>query len=171
MKRILFVCHGNICRSPMAEYVMKDMVKKAGMDAVFEIASAATSDEESGNGVYPPVKRLLEEAGIECRSHRARQITTEDFRHYDLIVAMDKMNLRNIGRFLGMYGIEDIGRGWPSLSSGIQEKDIAGKVRLLLSYTGKDEEIADPWYTRDFKLTWEQINEGCRALLEWCAKN
>lgn len=169
MKRILFVCHGNICRSPMAEYVMKDMVKKAGMEAVFEIASAATSDEESGNGVYPPVKRLLEEAGIECRSHRARQITTEDFRHYDLIVAMDKMNLRNIGRFLGMYGIEDIGR--PSLSSGIQEKDIDRKVRLLLSYTGKDEEIADPWYTRDFKLTWEQINEGCRALLEWCAKN
>lgn len=166
MKRILFVCHGNICRSPMAEYVMKDMVKKAGMESAFEIASAATSDEESGSGVYPPVKRLLEEAGIDCLSHRARQMTKTDFKHYDLIVAMDRMNLRNIGHILGSSGIEGSG-----IYAGTTEAGPKGKVRLLLSYTGRNEEIADPWYTRDFNLTWKQINEGCRALLEWCSKN
>lgn len=152
----------------MAEYVMKDMVKKAGMESAFEIASAATSNEESGSGVYPPVKRLLEEAGIDCRSHRAHQMTKDDFKHYDLIVAMDRMNLRNISRFIGANGIENMSL---SPSSGIIAGETEEKVRLLLSYTGRNEEIADPWYTRDFNLTWKQINEGCRALLEWCSKN
>lgn len=146
MKRILFVCHGNICRSPMAEYVMKDMVRRAGLEDRFEISSAATSTEETGNGVYPPVRRLLEDAGISCGGHRARQMTVQDYRRYDLIVAMDRNNLRNIGRIIG--------------------EDTEGKVHLLLDYTDRPGDIADPWYTRDFDLTWRQVNSGCAALLK-----
>lgn len=146
MKRILFVCHGNICRSPMAEYVMKDMVRRAGLEDRFEISSAATSTEETGNGVYPPVRRLLENAGISCGGHRARQMTVQDYRRYDLIVAMDRNNLRNIGRIIG--------------------EDTEGKVHLLLDYTDRPGDIADPWYTRDFDLTWRQVNSGCAALLK-----
>lgn len=143
--KILFVCHGNICRSPMAEYVMKDLVRKAGLENEFEIASAATSDEETGNGIYPPVKRLLEDAGIECSSHRARQLSSNDYQYYDLIVAMDRYNIRNMER--------------------------SDKIRLLLSFTGSKEDIADPWYTRNFNLTWNQVNAGCKSLLDWCLKH
>ena len=146
MKKILFVCHGNICRSPMAEYVMKAMVAEAGRSAGFEIASAATSTEEIGNGVYPPVRRLLEAAGIDCSAHRARQMTLADYRHYDLIVAMDTQNLNNIRRIIG--------------------QDTDGKVCRLLDFTSTPGDIADPWYTRDFDLTWRQVHAGCRGLLE-----
>ena len=146
MKKILFVCHGNICRSPMAEYVMKAMVAEAGRSAGFEIASAATSTEETGNGVYPPVRRLLEAAGIDCSAHRARQMTLADYRHYDLIVAMDTQNLNNIRRIIG--------------------QDTDGKVCRLLDFTPTPGDIADPWYTRDFDLTWRQVHAGCRGLLE-----
>lgn len=144
--KILFVCHGNICRSPMAEYVMQDMVDKAGMGEKFEIDSAATSTEEIGNGVYPPVKRLLENAGIDCNGHSARQMTLKDYRYFDYIIAMDGYNLRNIDRIIG--------------------KDIDGKVCRLLDFTSKPWDIADPWYTRDFNLTWVQVHEGCSALLK-----
>ena len=146
MKKILFVCHGNICRSPMAEYVMKAMVAEAGRSAEFEIASAATSTEETGNGVYPPVRRLLEAAGIDCSAHHARQMTLADYRHYDLIVAMDTQNLTNIRRIIG--------------------QDTDGKVCRLLDFTPTPGDIADPWYTRDFDLTWRQVHVGCRGLLE-----
>ncbi len=145
MKKILFVCHGNICRSPMAEYVMKALVAEAGRSAEFEIASAATSAEEIGNGVYPPVRRLLEAAGIDCSAHAARQMTVADYRHYDLVVAMDGQNLANIRRIIG--------------------SDPDGKVCRLLDFTPTPGDIADPWYTRDFNLTWRQVNAGCRALL------
>ncbi|MDE5607089.1 MAG: low molecular weight phosphotyrosine protein phosphatase, partial [Bacteroidales bacterium] len=140
MKKLLFVCHGNICRSPMAEYVMKAMVAEAGRSAAFEIASAATSTEEIGNGVYPPVRRLLEAAGIDCSAHHARQMTLADYRHYDLIVAMDTQNLANIRRIIG--------------------QDTDGKVCRLLDFTPTPGDIADPWYTRDFDLTWQQVHAG-----------
>ncbi len=129
----------------MAEYVMKAMVAEAGRSAGFEIASAATSAEEIGNGVYPPVRRLLEAAGIDCSAHAARRMTLADYRHYDLIVAMDTQNLANIRRIIG--------------------QDTDGKVCRLLDFTPTPGDIADPWYTRDFDLTWRQVNAGCRALL------
>lgn len=143
--KILFVCHGNICRSPMAEYVMKKMVNDAGRQSEFEIASAATSTEEMGNGVYPPVRCLLERAGIDCSLHHARQVTMADYLHYDHIIVMDTNNLKNILQIIGQDG--------------------HNKVRRLLDYTEDGRDIADPWYTRDFELTWNQVNKGCRALL------
>ena len=130
----------------MAEYVMKAMVAEAGRSAEFEIASAATSTEETGNGVYPPVRRLLEAADIDCSAHHARQMTLADYRHYDLIVAMDTQNLTNIRRIIG--------------------QDTDGKVCRLLDFTPTPGDIADPWYTRDFDLTWRQVHAGCRGLLE-----
>ena len=130
----------------MAEYVMKAMVAEAGRSAGFEIASAPTSTEETGNGVYPPVRRLLEAAGIDCSAHRARQMTLADYRHCDLIVAMDTQNMNNIRRIIG--------------------QDTDGKVCRLLDFTPTPGDIADPWYTRDFDLTWRQVHAGCRGLLE-----
>lgn len=146
MKRILFVCHGNICRSPMAEYVMRDLVQKEGLDGDFEIASAATSTEEIGNGVYPPVRRLLNAAGIDCSRHHARQMTARDYKYYDMVICMDRWNLRNLSYIIG--------------------NDDEQKVSLLLSYVGDDGDVADPWYTRDFDLTWRQVNDSCKALLK-----
>ena len=133
MKRILFVCHGNICRSPMAEYVMKDLVKKAGLAAQFHIESAATSTEEIGNPVYPPARRKLAEHGISCAGHAARQLTREDYDRWDLLIGMDGANLRNMRRICG--------------------GDPAGKLRLLLDCAGRSGEVADPWYTGDFETT------------------
>ena len=165
MKKILFVCHGNICRSPMAEYVMKDMVRKAGYSvagidgttkdtANFVIASAATSTEETGNGVYPPAKRKLAENGIGVfgndlgvSMHRAHRMTKKDYEYYDKIICMDYNNIRNLNRIIG--------------------GDPDGKVSLLLDYTERaGEEVADPWYTGDFDATWHDVTEGCSALLD-----
>ena len=146
MTKILFVCLGNICRSPMAEFVMKDMVKKAGLEHRFEIASAATSAEELGNSVYPPVRKLLNERGISCAGKTARQITAADFAQYDLLIGMDRSNLRNMQR--------------------ICPAEHQGKIKLLLDYAGRvGGEVADPWYTRDFEATWRDVNDGCRGLL------
>ena len=145
MIKILFVCHGNICRSPMAEYVMKHLVEQEGIAHLFEIASAATSAEEIGNPVYPPARRKLEEHGIGCAGHAARQLTKRDYARYDLLVGMDRANVRNMQRICG--------------------RDPAGKIRLLMSYAGKDREVADPWYTGDFEATWQDVSEGCRAIL------
>ena len=146
VNRILFVCHGSICRSPMCEYVLKDMVKKRGIADHFEIASAATSREEIGNPVYPPARRKLAEHGIACSRHHARQMTRSDYDHYDMIICMDHNNLRNIGRITG--------------------GDPDGKISLLLDFTpGAGEEVADPWYTGNFDATWRDVTEGCEALL------
>jgi protein-tyrosine phosphatase len=146
MTKILFVCHGNICRSPMAEFVMKDLVKKAGLERQFQIESAATSTEEIGNPVYPPARRKLAQHGIHCSGKTARQLLAGDYEKYDLLIGMDKANLRNMHRICG--------------------SDLAGKMHLLLDFTNRPGEVADPWYTGDFDATWQDVEEGCRGLLE-----
>ena len=146
MTKILFVCHGNICRSPMAEYVMKDLVKQAGLEKEFSIASAATSTEEIGNGVYPPARRKLQEHGIACTGHAARQLRQSDYQTYDLLIGMDRANLRNMLRICG--------------------GDPEGKISLLMDHTSRKGEVADPWYTGDFETTWQDVLEGCQELLE-----
>jgi len=145
MIRILFICHGNICRSPMAEFVMKDLVAKAGLSSHFEIASAATSTEEIGNSVYPPARRKLAEHGISCAGKTARQLRRSDYAVWDYLVGMDEANRRNIKRMCG----------------GDPEK----KVSLLLDHTSSPREVADPWYTGNFERTWQDVLEGCSALL------
>ena len=144
MTKILFICHGNICRSPMAEFVMKDLVKKAGLSPRF-IDSAATSREEIGNPVYPPARRKLAEHGVPCGGHAARQLTGGDYAEYDLLIGMDQANLRNMRRICG--------------------GDPEGKLHLLLDYTGSPGDVADPWYTGDFEATWRDVLAGCRGLL------
>ena len=151
MIKILFICHGNICRSPMAEFVMKDMVKKAGLEDLFEIASAATSSEEiwggRGNPVYPPARRKLMEHGIDPGGKRARKTTPEDYAYYDYLIGMDNANIRNMTRIYG--------------------GDPEGKVQLLLDWCGRyGQEVADPWYTDDFDATWKDVTEGCAGLLD-----
>lgn len=146
MISILFVCHGNICRSPMAEFIMKDLVKKAGLETEFRIASAATSTEEAGNPVYPPARRKLAEHGIGCAGKTARQLTKADYDRYDLLIGMDQANLRNMRRICG--------------------GDPAGKIHLMLEYAGRVEDVADPWYTGDFEAAWRDVLDGCRGLLE-----
>ena len=146
MVKILFVCHGNICRSPMAEYVMKERVKSRGLEDLFEIASAATSTEELGNPVYPPAKAMLEAHGIRCDGHRARQMTKADYERYDLIICMDRFNVKNLYPITG--------------------GDPQRKVRLLLEYTPRHgQQTADPWYTGDFDATWRDVTEGCEGLI------
>ena len=146
MTKILFVCHGNICRSPAAEFVMKDLVRRAGLEGEFEIASAATSTEEIGNGVYPPMRRVLAAHGIDCTGKTARQIRRSDYERYDLLIGMDEENLWNMRR--AFHGDPD------------------GKLHLLMEYAGfPDAAIADPWYTRDFERSWEDVYLSCKGLL------
>ena len=139
MTKILFVCHGNICRSPMAEFVLKDMVAKAGLSHKFLIASAATSREELGNPVYPPARRELNRHGIRCDGHRATQITRKDLEYYDHIYYMDSNNRRNLNRMF---------------------PDFHG----FLPFLSRD--VADPWYSGDFTQTWLDVQEGCTRILE-----
>ena len=146
MTKILFVCHGNICRSPMAEFVMKDLVKKAGLEGDFEIASAATSREELGNPVYPPARKLLLAHGIDPAGKRAMQMTRADYGYYDYLVGMEAYNLRNMERICG--------------------GDPEGRLYRLLDFTDHPRDIGDPWYSGDFEGTWRDVLEGCRALLE-----
>jgi protein-tyrosine phosphatase len=145
MIKILFVCHGNICRSPMAEFVTKNMVQRLGRSDEFEIASAATSTEELGNPVYPPARKKLAEHGIGCDGKIARQIKASDYNYYDLLIGMDEANLRSMERCFG--------------------GDPEGKIYSLLSFAGRSEAISDPWYTGDFEATWQDVNQGCTALL------
>lgn len=145
MTKILFVCHGNICRSPMAEFVMMDLVKKAGLAPQFHIESAATSREEIGNPVYPPARRKLAEHGISCDGHAARQLTNADYEKYDLLIGMDRDNLRDMYHICG--------------------GDPDGKLRLLMDYTDRPDDVADPWYTGDFESTWQDVLAGCQGLL------
>ncbi|MBR6533909.1 MAG: low molecular weight phosphotyrosine protein phosphatase [Clostridia bacterium] len=144
MIKILFVCHGNICRSPMAEFLMKQLVNEKGLEDEFYIESAATSREEIGSGVYPPVKRILESRGIDCSSKRARQMTCADYDNFDYIVCMDSYNLLNMERIAA---------------------DTDKKYRRLLDYTDTPHDVADPWYTGDFATTEKEVQLGCEALL------
>ena len=144
--RILFVRHGNICRSPMAEFIMKDLVEKAGLSSQFEISSAATSTEEIGNPVYPSARRKLAEHGIDCTGKTARQLQNSDYEKYDLLIGMDHANLRSMYQICG--------------------GDFADKMHLLMDFTNRPGEVADPWYTGDFDATWRDVEEGCQGLLQ-----
>ena len=173
MIKILFVCHGNICRSPMAEFVMKKLVRDISSStkqvttntaltaADFEIASAATSTEEIGNPVYPPARRMLASHGINCSGKTARQMTVADYNHYDYIVLMDQNNLRNLRWILprDIYERE--------LAQYKDARDSrAHKVSLLMDWAGKNRDVADPWYTGDFEATWSDLEEGLPILLD-----
>ncbi len=144
MIKILFVCHGNICRSPMAEGIMKDLAQKAGAAGRYTIASAATSHEEDGNPVYPPARRKLAEHGIELPGKRATPLTAADYGRYDLLIGMERRHVAAMERLFG--------------------GDPAGKLRRLLDYTDQPRDIADPWYTGDFETAYREILRGCRAL-------
>ena len=150
MIKILFICHGNICRSAMAEFIMKKMVSDAGFGERFEIASAATSTEEIGNPVYPPAKEMLAAHGIGCSGKTARQMKPDDYIYYDMLVGMDQENMYYMKR---MYG-------------GGTDK----KLHLLLDYSDHPRDVADPWYTRDFQAAWDDIYEGCTALTRYLLK-
>lgn len=145
--RILFVCHGNICRSPTAEFVMKDLVKKAGLETRFEIESAAVSSEELGNPVYPPARRTLEKHGISCGGKFARLLTHADYDNFDVIAVMDFSNLSNARRICG--------------------GDAQNKIKLLLEFAGRPNcEVDDPWYSGGFEAAYADILSGCKGLLE-----
>lgn len=145
MIKILFVCHGNICRSPMAEFILKDMVRRAGEAERFEIASAATSTEELGSGVYPPARRKLAEHGIDCAGKTARRIRPADYEEYDLLIGFDRANMQNMARCFG--------------------GDPEGKLHRITAFAGAPDAIVDdPWYTRDFDRAWEDIHAGCLGL-------
>ena len=149
MKRVLFVCHGNICRSVMAEMMMRHMAAEAGVSHLFEVDSCATSREEIGNDIYPPAKRCLKTHGVPFTRHAARQITTDDYEHFDQIICMEDYNIRNLHHVLG---------------EALMVRDAAlpkPKIRRLL-----DRDVADPWYTGDFEATYRDLEEGCKRLLQ-----
>ena len=151
MKKILMICHGNICRSTMAEFVMKDLVAKAGLEDKFYIESAATSREEIGNDTHYGTKQKLTEKGVPFARREARQMTKEDYKKFDYIIGMDDANIRNINRITG--------------------GDPEGKVHMLLDFAGRPGDVADPWYTGDFEVTWRDVLAGCQGLLEQIQKS
>jgi protein-tyrosine phosphatase len=146
MIKVLFICHGNICRSPMAEFIFRDLVKKKGLETQIMAASAATSREEIGNPVYSPARRKLAEHGISADGHHARQMTRQDYAEYDYLIGMEQYNIRNMMRILG--------------------SDPDGKVSRLLDHGKRPRDIDDPWYTGDFETAYRDILEGCEALLD-----
>ena len=147
MKKILFVCHGNICRSPMAEFVFKALVKSCGMDEMFYAESAAVSTEEIGNPIYPPAKRCLTQHGIPFDNNkRARQVVPSDYEKFDLLICMDNSNISLLKRIIG--------------------DDPENKVHLMMSYAGKFRDVADPWYTGDFETTFQDVLEASEAFLK-----
>lgn len=146
MIKILFLCHGNICRSPMAEFILKDLVEKRGLSTHFYIESAATSTEELGNPVYPPARKTLNSVGIDCSGKRARQMNKSDYDKFDYLIGMDSANIRNINRICG--------------------GDPKGKIYKLLSIAGEERDVADPWFTGDFETTYRDVLKGCEAFLK-----
>jgi protein-tyrosine phosphatase len=150
MLKILFICHGNICRSAMSEFIMKDMIAKKGLSAKVQVASAATSREETGCDMYPPAKRKLDKEHIPYTKHRARQVTKSDYEEYDLLLCMEEYNIRNLKRII--------------------PADPNKKIHLLLEFSAKPRDISDPWYTGDFDRAYEDITEGCKGLLEHLQK-
>ncbi len=146
MTKIMFVCHGNICRSPMGEFILKDMVQKINAESRYFIASSATSTEEIGNPVYPPAREKLSEQGISCKGKYAVQLRRSDYEQYDLFLCMDRYNLRNALRIFG--------------------SDPQEKVKMLMSYTGESRDVADPWYSGNFNEAFSDISKGCKALLK-----
>ena len=144
MKKILFICHGNICRSPMAEMILKHLVRERGLTG-YVIDSAAVSREEIGNGVYPPARRELAAHGIRCEDHRARQITAADYDRWDYLIGMD---MSNISRMLRIFG-----------------DDPEGKVHRLMDFTGRPADVSDPWYSDRFDICYRDVLAGCEALL------
>lgn len=150
MIKIMFVCHGNICRSPMAEFILKKMVKEKGKEKDFVIASCATSTEEIWNGVgnpvYPPAQRKLKKHGISCGNKRAVQLTKSDYNKYDFLICMDENNRRNMLRILS--------------------SDPENKIRKLMDFTSRPGNVADPWYSGDFETAYNDIYEGCEGLLK-----
>ena len=147
MIKVLFVCHGNICRSPMGEFILKDMVRRRGMEDQFHIESAATSYEETGNPVYPPARRKLAEYGIRCDGHHARRMERRDYDRFDYIIGMETYNIRNILRIVG--------------------SDPEQKIYRMLDFTDHPGDIDDPWYTGEFETVYRQIYEGCEGLLKY----
>ena len=150
MLKVLFICHGNICRSPMAEFVFRDMVSRAGLGDDVYIESAATSREEIGNDTHPGTRRKLQENGIPFSSRHARQMTKKDYEEFDLLIGMDDANVRNMKRIVG--------------------GDPESKIHMMLAFAGADRAIADPWYTGNFDETYDDVMEGCSALLEYIGK-
>lgn len=146
MRKILFICHGNICRSPMAEFIFRHMLNERGLEASFTVASAATSREEIGHPVYPPARRELSRHGISCAGKQAVQATPADYALYDLLVVMDGNNLRNLLRIVG--------------------RDPQGKIHRLMDFTDRPGDVADPWYTGDFETCYRDIEAGCEGLLQ-----
>ncbi|MCR5540378.1 MAG: low molecular weight phosphotyrosine protein phosphatase [Ruminococcus sp.] len=152
MIKIMFVCHGNICRSAMSEFIMKDMIANRGLEDKIQVASSATSREEIGNDMYPPAKRKLDKEHIPYTRHHARQITKSDYAEYDLILCMEQYNIRNLKRII--------------------PADPDNKIHLLLDYSDNPRDISDPWYSGDFDKTFDDIIEGCECLLEYlCREN
>ncbi len=145
MKKILFICHGNICRSPMAEMIMKHLLRERRLEKQFEVASAATSTEEIGNPIYPPARAELARQGVFVEKRGARQVTKRDYAAYDLLIAMDYYNVRNLNRML--------------------DGDPEGKIHLLMDYTDRPGEVSDPWYSERFDIAYRDILEGCQGLL------
>jgi len=147
MKKILFVCHGNICRSPMAEMIFKHLLRQQGLADQFEVASAATSTEEIGNPIYPPARRELAAHGVPVEKRGARQVTVHDYAHFDLLIGMDNANIRNLRRMLG--------------------SDPQGKICRLMDFTERPGEVSDPWYSDRFDVCYRDVLEGCEALLAY----
>lgn len=145
--RILFVCHGNICRSPMAEFVLKDMAHKRGIEDVLQIASAATTNDEIGNPVHPGTVKRLAREGISCAGKHARRITKDDYDAFDVIIGMDEENMRHMMR------------AW--------DHDPQHKVHMMMEFAGESRDVADPWFTGDFEATYDDIHDGCVGLLGW----
>ena len=151
MIKILFICHGNICRSPMAEFIMKKLVEERGFSSDFHIASAATSTEEIGSRVHHGTAAILDRLGIDYSGKRARQMTKKDYQDYDMLIGMDEWNMRNMNRIAG--------------------GDPEGKLHLLLDFTDRPGDVADPWYTRNFEVTYRDVMDGCEGLLAYLEEN